>query len=365
MTYDDDTFAMQFDDAVNNMHAKRAEALGSNVWRQVEAKLPRADAADPRASGRDLGAMSGQTSRRERTTKMDATLATPLGMSRSRGFSAWLAAGLAVLLAVSGFYLNMMNGNNGGQQNLAWAPGQATPDSDIALASPAASPSVYTYGPEYACTIEPLTADGVVATVLNPTAGYKRLGYDSPQYGKYEESRGAWPTPYDTSTMYRPTADEESIAQGAIDTANMFWNCLMTGTAYQVWALTNPDLIQAEVLLNLPVVRTEADIRAYIEEWGPRRYSAGLGLIWIDLGNSDPAEVGVQFHGHFAPKEGEMGGISVGVSPNDREITYAVVTLTLPEGNENRQGFAVQISLQLHPNGTWTVVGYDIPSALG
>lgn len=303
---------------------------------------------------------------------MDAALsprAGDYGENRSSRFG-WMALLAAGLVGIMIFTSVWMNGSAppppDDGSDLAWAPGMGTVEANSEIASPDASPTTYTYGPEYACRVEPLTADEVVATVLNPANGYNRLGADSDVSRKYEESRFAWPTPYDSSGMVMATEGEEQIAQGAVDTANMFWNCLMTGTAYQVWALTSPDLIQANVLLNLPVVRTEEDIRQYIEEWGPRRYSAGLGLIWMDLGNSDPAMVGVQFHGSVIPSEDGTGGVLVGFGYGpDREISQAIVFLTMPEGQRDQSTLSIQLSLRLHPNGTWTVVGYEVPGGMG
>lgn len=361
----DDVFTIRFDDAVESMHQHtyRGSKPTAGLWNDIRSQMhpENATMAAPNPTPEHVAPR-----RRSAMINTQASVVRPGSGSRTprRNASAWIALALVMMLVASGLYLNQALQRDTSDQQIAWAPGTTTsnPNDEIMVASPPASPSAIEYGPEFACNVEPLTADEVFLTVLNPENGYERLGANTDTSRKYEESRGAWPQPLDQTRMMMATRAEEMTVQGAVETAEVFWNCLLTGTAYQVWALTSPNYVQAEVLLNLPVVRSEQDIRAFIEKWGPNRYSVGPSPVWPRLSNQHPEVVGLKFEGSIVPIDG-YSGVLVGLSNSEnREVQTALVILSNRDISDARY---VEISLRIWPTGEWTVEGYEVPGTMG
>lgn len=365
--YEHDAFEIQFEEAVQkaHKHTDRGDVPSGRTWTSIRSQLgnpSQAETADPRAFGRDREVVHSTV---ERNNNMDATFMprTFDGLqkpSRRFGWMSVLAAGLVGLMIVTSLW---MSGGMPPQDNgidLAWAPGMGTALPSIGLASPVTSPQAITYGPGYACTVEPLTTNEVLDTVLNPERGYVRLGGEGifPD-DDYQESRGTnGVITLDVRNHFQPAGDADAALE-ASEAADQFWNCLMTGTAYQVWALSSPELVQSEVLLNLPVVRTEEDIIHFIEEWGPRRYSAGLGLIWPDLGGLDPIQITMR--ANMNPSEVKMASTSINGAENDLAL---VPLFPLPESNSSQLNYA-ELTMRKHPNGQWIITGYGFPNAGG
>lgn len=369
--HDQDAFEFRFEGAVNAAHLRRerGDAPSPRAWKTIHAGLPesmtRAETADPRAIGPDLEVDHATT---ERKRRMDATLAPLSGgyarqQPRRIGWMALLAAGLVGIMIITSVWLNGGGVPPDTGSNLAWAPGTGTPDSSLELASPAASPPVYTYGPEYACDVEPLTADQVFDIVMNPAREFeRRRGEDhSPTTERLEEGNGTWFRHYEQGALSREQyvpLEENALHAEIEDAANTFWNCMMTGTTFQMWSLMTPYAVQHEILLQYPVLRDEETLRQHIEEWGPRRYSANLYVAFLDLGNVDPI---------LATRIVADGWDSIMVTTDRQtdEVTSAIVVMW-PHPDSGLDGLdSVEIFMMPTPDGQWWVGSINFPFHTG
>lgn len=340
--YDDDTFAMRFDDAVNQMHHRRPEAPGGTILQRIEVRLSQASITGetPQCyediSGPDTAAMD-----RERIREMDTTLATPISeraTERSRGVSAWIAAAIVLMLVASGFYLNTLRPGDGGEQHLAWAP-----------ATPASTPVG-----EYACDVTPLTTDEVMAIIFNPGAGYEARGHtpinaDFPDL--YIESlpsdRNNWVTT-SMSSVIDPEIAGEMQAFG-----NTFWNCLISGTSFQIWAMMDPAMLQWSILKSFPVVRSEEQLRAFVDEFGPKLYMESVN----DIGaygifpyfiQQDPEDVA-----RVADTAIPATRLAKSRGEGDQATSIGVITMRPIDSTDPYDYYELYVSS--HPDGSWTI----------
>lgn len=207
-------------------------------------------------------------------------------------WTSWVAV-IAIVAAIGfGFYSMTQDEPGNRQQSVALAPSTPEINSSIEIASPTVLPTGYGYDPEFACSIEPISEEVVFQMVVNPFQFDTRYGYtpgSTPIPAKYGwETDGRY---YDYSDSLRRQQDQmvavedPALRQQLVETADIFWNCLMTGSALQVWSLMDPIAVQKEVLAYLPTLRDEEMVRQFIREWGPRRYSAGLTMAFPDLGD--------------------------------------------------------------------------------
>lgn len=272
--YEHDAFEIQFEDAVRKAHKRkeRGDEPSARVWSSIRSQLgnpSQAEAADPRAIGRDHGVVRATN---VRNTSMDATL-MPRRFgemekpTRRFGWMTLLAAGLVGLMIVTSFWMNGSTPPPDDRDDIAWAPGIGTPQS-----SPVAS---------NACTVEPLTTDEVMDMVLNPNRGYTRLGMaripqsDSlwePEEGYLLDQMPSEPQSREEAEnpLFQPATGETASELETI--GNQYWTCLQEGTALQAWAILDPVLVQQTILLNFPVIRTESNLRAYIQNEGTRPF---------------------------------------------------------------------------------------------
>ncbi|MCO5228156.1 MAG: hypothetical protein M9934_07715 [Thermomicrobiales bacterium] len=334
--YDDDAFAMQFDDAINDMHQRHPEAPGNTIRQQIEARLSQANTADSRAHGPDLAAISS-----ERMNGMDATLTSPTrgrSLEPSRGVSAWIAAAVVLMLVASGFYLNTLRPGDGGEQHLAWAP-TATEDATLG---------------DYTCTVTPLTADEVMAIILYPHIGYENRGSppmdaDFPQdYYETELSDiDNW-----TLVAMSPVLDPEQ-REVMMTLGNEFWNCLIIGTSYQVWAMMDPGMLQWSILKQFPVLRDEEQLRQFVEEFGPKLYTEGedgtrsFG-IFPNFLNQNPDDVAM------VADEG-ISSIRVSKTRGEGDLAGAIGIITMVPANGEDPHTYYELYVASHPDGSWTV----------
>lgn len=365
-----DAFEIRFESAVTDMHQRtpRGNQPPASVWEAIHAGVreTRADAADPRAPGPDPAPVSRKTRRMRKESSMDMTLNPGMAAPQpqaGRGLFTWAAVALVGMLVISSllWYGQIPPGNDGNE--LAWAPTTGTPESFIGVASPAASPQVYEYGPEYACNVAPLTSEQVFDIVMNPVREYeRRMGEDRSDTGeRLEEARINQFTHYEQGRMnreqYIPAEGNDSYAE-IEQAANTFWNCLMTGTAFQMWSLMNPYAVQLEILMQYPVLRDEETLRTHIEEWGPRRYSANLYHAFPDLGNVDPL---------LATRmvTDSWDSIMITTDRQTGQVTSAIVVMQPhPDSGQNRLE-DVEISLIPTPDGQWWVGSLNYPHLIG
>ena len=345
------SFEQSLDDAVQNMHRDlpRGNQPSSRVWSQIaaEAGISEEDGPDTRNANRSIGKTQAATRRR----------AMGSGRRSYLGWSTWLAAALVVVLIGAGVrFLVPENNPNTREHSIALAPG--TPDmsmfSSIEVATPFASPNAYVpeYGPEYACHAEPLTADQIFDIVINPSRERVRRG--SEQMGSTDEPREGldWISYPRLEPGWLVPVDTPESRQELIDTSNQFWNCLMTGSSFQVWGLMAPENVQMEILSVYPVLRDETVLRQHIEEWGPRPYRDALHQTFPDLGNADPLIVAM------------MAGESERSVQISAEMSWAgmvehnraqVTMIPPPEAGESSRwaDLIIQIEFTRAADGTW------------
>ncbi|MCA9833894.1 MAG: hypothetical protein KC435_08120 [Thermomicrobiales bacterium] len=336
---DDDTFTMQFDDAVNSMHQRLISAPGTQIWQQIEGRM--ASDRSPRGKSRsivgDLAGDSGSSHVYERKATMDATLSTPIQPERTYSTPVWMAVAAVALLVVSGLYLNLIKGNSEGEQNLAWAPAavESTPVGD------------------YACTVEPLTADEVMAIVLNPTDAYVARGetpidadFPMTYYEAGTSDINNW-----TEVSMNPAIGEDQETMAAF--GNEFWNCLITGTSYQIWAMTDPATLQWAILKNFPVIRSEEELRKFVEDIGPKLYMDGQDGyqsfgIFPNFLNQDPADVA-----RVADRSEGSIRVSKPRGETGNQSTIGIITM-VPASGENPFNY-FELYVTGYPDGSWGV----------
>lgn len=360
--HDQDAFGLRFEDAVNDAHQRkeRGENSSPHVWETIRAGLPertrRAETADPRALGPDPAPVSRKTQRRREESDMDVAMNPGMAAlpRANRGLLAWAALALVgVLVASSFFWFGQTPPGDDGSE-LAWAPNFGTPDGSMEVASPAASPTVYEYGPEYACEVEPLTADQVFDIVMNPLHAYEARGhevyFDPPLPELREEGRPN--TTNWTTVSMSPISGTDLTAQ-LEEFGNSFWNCLMTGTSYQVWGMMDPTLLQWSILQNFPVLRDTESIRQFIEEWGPQRYgSSGLDIFPILTGV--PPEQAARI------ASTNFGSIRISTprGSTGQETRIGVITMVPASGDNDLNYYELYVSE--HPDGSWSINGIGI-----
>lgn len=358
--HDQDAFEFRFEGAVNEIHARtdRANNPSSRAWATIRAGLPknvqRAETADPRAMAADPAPVSCKTQRMRKESDMDTALnpgmaAPPLRANRR--LFAWVAIALVGVMIASTFFLNGQTPPGGDGNDLAWAPGLGTPEGPVDLASPAASPQAYEYGSEYACEVEPLSADQVMEIVLNPLHAYEERGheynFDPPLPEHREEQpadRNTWTTVPMSAVVGTDLSDELE------EFGNTFWSCLLTGTTYQVWGMMDPTHLQWSILRNFPVLRTEDDLRQFVEEWGPQKYgSSGLETLPILTGLPPEQAERVASAEHGSIRVSKPRG------QEGQETRIGVITM-VPATGDNDMNY-LELYVSEHPDGTWSVNG--------
>lgn len=362
MTYrrDNQSADDAIDEAVHDMHAgmARGSRPSSHVWDTIALHA----GIDALAAERDHPGGSHTGTESEHGQPSGTSTRTLQRPSSHVGWSTWLVAAMVVVLA--GASMNSVVRDRQKTDHLptisiALAPGTPAASSIVpaAAASPVGSPGwdpyIPVHGPEFACTVEPLTADEVFQIVLNPGNGWsqKEPGSTLTDTGLYEERDYLMFSEYQrkASESYVASVDA-AIVDPITETANMFWNCLMTGSALQVWGMMEPRVVQQEILMQHPVLRDEASLRTHIEEWGPRKYSASIYHAFPDLGNIEP------YRASMHVKE-SVGAVRIGYSEND-----PWKAIVLMASHPQSDGYVeLHLLLTIAPDGTWWVSGafYD------
>lgn len=263
--HEQDAFELRFESAVNEAHERSGQRSrpSGNVWKSIRAGLPdmQAETAEPRAAGVVPAPVSHRTLQRRKESGMDIALNPGMATvppRANRGVFAWVAFALVgVLVASNLFWYGQTPSDNDGNE-LAWAPG---------LGTPVLSPQVST--DSSMCSVEPLTTDEVLETVLNPNKGYRRLGN---MYAPNSDS--LWEPELRLNQEYWSTSDLGEVedpdrAEMLQSMGNEFWACIQHGSSYQVWSFIDPVVLQQIILHEFPVLRTQAELRSFIESVGP------------------------------------------------------------------------------------------------
>lgn len=186
---------------------------------------------------------------------------------RSGGWLSAVAAALLLLSLGGGAYLagNGGFGFGGGNDEGRYAAQVVSPE-----ASPASANAV--------CDVEPLTTDQIVAYVENPYSYMPDDVFGTPPPGQEGQTLPSIDLIEATEMYSEPPAgqgavpDEETFAQIEA-VASEYLACVHNGTAAQVLTFLRPEEIQYIVFTNLPVYRTEADVRELIESVGDEQYA--------------------------------------------------------------------------------------------
>ncbi|MCA9833892.1 MAG: hypothetical protein KC435_08110 [Thermomicrobiales bacterium] len=347
-------FEQQLDDAVTQLHRRmpRGEMPSARVWSQVNARLQESRVE----TNADVNPLADQPTPvvAESTPHPPHRRTAPIAKSHTDylRWSSWFAVAILIGALGIGWY-SLMTPANDSQNSIALAP--TTPDvSAVAsnqIATPAASPQVY--DAEFACTVAPLTEEQVYQMVLNPHQFTETYSLSTPPPPKYGfEADGDYQRYRDNLLQSRGqsvTVEDTALRQQLVDTANVFWNCLMTGSALQVWSLMNPVAVQYEVLRYLPILRDEAMVRKFIREWGPRRYSAGITMTFPDLGGIEQYD---------ASKHADESWDTIrAYYMYDGNPWWAEVRM-IPHPESTRRWWSLHLVLTLAPDGTWWVATF-------
>lgn len=252
-------------------------SLDDALW--FHRTLAEAESQDPRFSALDSAARSTLFTEPGKEYRMASIIyrGTPyrpisdIGDPRER--RQWtarnvLSAAMALMIVGSLLAASWMTfgGRNGGGEE------ENTTRLAAFVESPVASPSASS---AY-CNVKPLTEDEAFEIALNPVESYQRLGIDPPEdiRGLYLETTVGHESFPRNIVEHNPGTPETQSQNGAIDAARQYWRCLNRGTSLQVWALMIPELVQKEILEQLPVVRSESTIRMKVEEYGDRPHVA-------------------------------------------------------------------------------------------
>ncbi|MCO5216710.1 MAG: hypothetical protein M9950_11245, partial [Thermomicrobiales bacterium] len=197
--------------------------------------------------------------------------------------------------------------------------------------------------------------------VINPNRELQRRGaeYSSAELEKPAEvanETNTWNYVFDAKDLFGSSNDATQL-ESISNSANQFWNCLMTGTAYQVWALMYPSTVQHEILKYFPVFRDEAGLRRHIEKWGPQAYNARHYLSFPNLGGQDPVRASM----HVDESPGSTT-VSYTASPYDPESAI-VLMIPHPDSNSSPLNYR-ELLLRQASDGTWWVVAINYPDNL-
>lgn len=287
-----DDFEQMFTDAVDRTHQMSTDgaAPSDRVWKSIQSQLPpptqRAETADPREVGPDPTPVSRRTQRKRKEAgvdvALDAQVATSYGRFGRRSFT-WATVTLVATIVVTSLLWHGRTPPGENDNDLAWAPipamVQSTPTSKVA---------------ESSCSVEPLTTDQVLETVLNPNKGYRRLGStQAPNSDSLWEPVPILGPEYWVESELLTVADKDR-ASILRDMGVNYISCLQNGTAYQVWGILDPIVVQQLIIQEFPVIRTEEDIRAHIESVGPQPFiESGTSDLVSALRFNDSRELGV------------------------------------------------------------------------
>lgn len=178
------------------------------------------------------------------------------GMDISRWTNAIAAA--VLIIAIGAGYWFSGYGPGGGQ-------GGGAPQYAALGLTPGASPDAGTTG----CTVEPLTTDQVIAYVENPYSFMPGDAFGTPAPGEERNSiaeglEEVGPMSGLVDSRATGIVPTEGDFQDAYEIADQYFACLAEGTNAQVWALTDPGVIQQMVLNQLPVYRNQDDVRELV-----------------------------------------------------------------------------------------------------
>lgn len=249
--------------------------------------------------------VAGRIPPQSNRTKRAQQAATP---PRSGAWWNAIAATLLLLSIGGGAYLASNGGfgfgGGGGGDEGRFAAQIVSPE-----ASPEAAEVIGTvdFQADGVCQAEPLTEDEVFDIVMNPLNGFAQRGIGLASAGTPEplmEARwnGSGQRPSDSPDpdyAERNTLHQATEYEGASVNAFVteYYECLQSGTNFQVWGLIMPYAVQDRILLNFPVLRSEEQIREHISVVGPQAYSDSE----FSLGHDYYFEQGYTLQGNPVP----------------------------------------------------------------
>ncbi|HWV24017.1 MAG TPA: hypothetical protein VNZ58_07490 [Thermomicrobiales bacterium] len=200
--------------------------------------------------------------------------------------------------------------------------------------------------PGVTCDVEPLTEDEVMDIVRNPENRSRQLFDPGAQLDdRLMEVAGGDPWQFtwslDSPDSRQPSPEEYEPVRNAAD---QFWSCLRVGTAFQVWSLIDPDLVQREILWPFPVFRDEESVREYIVHFGPLRYSASIAPRFPDLNGGT---------GPFAERYANLDSDGAILVQDEDRPTYMYVNMV--QDSDPDQPY--MIVFRKFGDGNWRAVG--------
>lgn len=348
----DADFETLFNSAAENAHRKapRGEMPSSSVWCKIVSEQTGYVTADIRTN-----TVANRSTPINEAIHLRPTRFVSKGQTHTNylHLASWFAVVVLIAAIAYGSYAISDNTTEPERHSIALAP--STPGAnhkvEDQVTTPTASPGwnqfIPTYGPEFACNVEPLTADEVYQRVLNPYDIWFPEDSHEPQLLESTDYYLMQSIDVDAVDGFVENEDP-AVTQPIIKAANTFWNCIMTGTAYQVWSLMDPFTVQFEVLRAFPVLRDETSLRNHIEEWGSRRYSAGLWMTFPDLGNVEQYQASML-------ADDSYGSIRLGYDSEGNLWKGAVRMVSHPNATYYQQ---LDLLISIDPDGVWRITGF-------
>ncbi len=119
------------------------------------------------------------------------------------------------------------------------------------------------------CDVDPLSTDTVMEIVKNPARftanGPTGEPTDRPMVGSPTNAE-FWEVDPDLELVGESTTPSEEQFDDASEFANVYLECLISGTQGQIWTFYSPVLLQQKILGEFPVFAEESQVRDRVEE---------------------------------------------------------------------------------------------------
>lgn len=178
-----------------------------------------------------------------------------------------VAAAALLVLSLAGGRFFAQNGGFG------WGGGEDPGRFAAQIVSPEASPDVLAEG----CDVEPLTTNEIIAYVENPYSYMPDDVFGTPVPGEEGQTLPSIGLIEASDVVLGPVGGQgevpdEDTFEDVHSVASQYLSCMYNGTVAQVLTFLRPQDIQDIVFQNLPVYRTEEDVRRFIESVHDLRY---------------------------------------------------------------------------------------------
>ena len=186
--------------------------------------------------------------------------------SRAGGWLNAVAAALLLLSLGGGAYL----ASNGGF-------GFGGDGDEGRYAAQVVSPEASSAGGDAVCDVEPLTTDQIVAYVENPYSYMPDDVFGTPAPGNFSQTLPSIDLIEAVDVQMAPSTGQGEVPDDATfedvrSVARQYLACMYNGTAAQILTFLRPQEIQDIVFQNLPVYRTEEDVRDFVESVRDMRF---------------------------------------------------------------------------------------------